>query len=339
MIEGRYFPPSSSRSRPARLWGVAGQLRLKIEGEEAIVHPRLAHVTDRLASVPRKLSFGDGGVFEAPPDADVDSFLATHGSFFTRLSRLEASWKFVAVAAVVTVGLLFAIYRYGIPLAAAGAAAVTPSALVTAMDRGTLETVERTFFSASKLDEAGQARVQALFDELAALSSSGELRLLVRDGGIIGANALALPGGTIIVTDQLVRLAKSDDEIAGVIGHEIGHVGGLHSLKQIYRVLGLGFMIGVVGGDASQIVDDVVTHAAAVQTLAYTREFEAEADAYSVELMMRAGRDPTAFVDLLDRLADDKPAAKKTGWLSTHPGTEDRRAAVSELARELGWRG
>jgi len=337
LIEGRYFAQGVSRSVPAKVWGVSGDLRLSVEGEEEVRRPALAAVSDRLANVPRKLSFADGGVFEAAPGADVDSLLGRHGSFFSRLSRLEGNWSFVAMAAIATVALLFGIYRYGIPAMASGAAAVTPPVIVEAIDRGTLETVERVFFSGSKLDEEEQARVRGLFDELTQLSGQTNLRLLVRDGGRIGANALALPGGTIVVTDQLIRKAKSDDEIAGVIGHEIGHVGGRHSLKQIYRVLGIAFIIGVIGGDSSQIVDDVVTQASALQTLAYTREFEEDADRYSVALMIRANRDPIAFVDLLDRIIGESKSDRKTGWLSTHPSNSDRRASVTAHAKELGY--
>ena len=64
----------------------------------------------------------------------------------------------------------------------------------------------------------------------------------------------ALPGGTVILTDQLVALAKNDDEIAGVLAHEIGHVKHRHSLKQLYRVLGIGFMISVIGGDSLAVL-------------------------------------------------------------------------------------
>ena len=163
--------------------------------------------------------------------------------------------------------------------------------------------------------------------------------MLFRDGGALGANAFALPGGTIVITDQLIELAENDDEIAGVLAHEIAHVQNRHSLQQIYRVLGIGFMIGIIGGDSSQIIDDVVTQAAALQQLAYTREFEEDADRRSVEIMVAAGRDPTAFVDLLDRITGKARAERDTGWLSTHPGNRDRRKAVTDLARQLGWDG
>lgn len=354
MIEGRYFPAGASGSSPARLWRSAGNLRLQLEGESDVRPVAHVHLSDRLGNVPRKITFDDGGVFEAAADANVDELMDTHASFFSRLSRLEANWKFAGFAVVATVILLFGIYRYGIPLAATGAATITPPIVLETMDRGTRETVDRTFFDESELGEERKAEIQAMFDELAELSEqkNPDLKLLFRDGGRLGANAFALPGGSIVITDQLVKKAVNDDEIAGVLAHEIGHVQGRHSLKQIYRVLGLFFMVGVIGGDSGQIVDDVIGQAAALQTLSYSREFENDADRRSVELMVKAGRDPTAFVSLLERLGDERKKKKSqnqgaqseksgsnTGWLSTHPATEDRREAVRKLARELGWEG
>ncbi|WP_048646643.1 M48 family metallopeptidase [Nitratireductor soli] len=341
MIQGRYFPPGSSRAISADLRNTEQGLILHLDRQDDVLQPGMPKVSDPLAGVPRKLTFADGGVFEAPHGADIDGLLRVRGGFFARLAQLEKSLAFVAVAAVAVVGLLFLIYRFGIPLLATGAAAVTPPVVVAAMDRGTLETVDRTVFSPSELDEETQARLRRIFGELSAMvePAGPQLRLLLREGGVVGANALALPGGTIIVTDDLVKLAETDDEIAGVMAHEIGHVRERHSLKQIYRVLGIGFMIGVIGGDASQLVDDVVTQAAAFQTLVYARGFEADADRFSVALMVRAGRDPTAFVDLLDRIVGTSGGSSETGWLSTHPGTQDRRQAVLEAARGLGWDG
>ena len=164
------------------------------------------------------------------------------------------------------------------------------------------------------------------------------LKLLFRDGGRLGANAIALPGGTIILTDQLVALAEKDDEIAGVLAHEIGHVTGRHSLKQIYRVLGIGFMITIIGGDSGQIVEDVIAQAVAIESLSYSRNFEIDADRQSVAIMVEAGRDPMAFVDLLDRILGQSSKDAKdtdTGWLSTHPGNADRRKEVAAYLESL----
>ncbi|EKF41056.1 peptidase M48 Ste24p [Nitratireductor indicus C115] len=338
MIEGRYFPPASSAVTSAVLSGTPEALRLQETGGQEPMMPVLQSVSDPVAGVPRKFTFADGGVFEAAPGADVDGFLGTHKSFFSRLTRFEANLKYIALAAMVTIGLLFVAYRHGIPLLASGAAVMTPAPIVAAIDFGTLETVDRTLFEPTELPEKRQEALRALFAELsfAAGKKGPPLQLLLRKGGkTIGANAIALPGGTIIVTDELVTLAATDDEIAGVMAHEIGHVRERHSLQQIYRVLGIGFMVALVGGDASQLVDDVVTQASAVQTLVYSREFETSADLYSVDLMSRVGRDPVSFVDLLDRIGKDDEAAQETYWFSTHPGMKERRAAVEKKIREL----
>jgi Zn-dependent protease with chaperone function len=339
MIEGRYFEVFRSGSRPARLWKADGELRLQLEGEAKARQPKLISVSEKLGTVPRKFVFEDGGVFEAPGDADVDGLMASHRSFFSRLSRIEANRRFAAVAVIVTVALLFGIYRYGLPLVASAAAYATPAGLLDLMDSGTLQTVDATLLGPSRLADGRKADVSELFGELAKVSGHQYpgLELQFRDGGSVGANAFALPGGTIIVTDQLVEMAKNNDEIAGVLAHEIGHVEHRHSLQQIYRLLGIGFMIGLVGGDSSQIVDDVVTQAAALQSLAYSREFEADADDRSVEIMIGAGRNPVAFVDLLERITQSDPGQEETGYLSSHPGTVDRRKAVSEKAKALGW--
>jgi predicted Zn-dependent protease len=158
-----------------------------------------------------------------------------------------------------------------------------------------------------------------------------------RDGGRLGANAIALPGGTIILTDQLVALAKSEDEIAGVLAHEIGHVTERHSLRQIYRALGIGFMAAVIIGDTSQLLDNVIAQAAVLDTLSYSRQFERDADAKSVELMTAAGRDPVAFISLLDRIFEKAGVdSDDAGWLSTHPGNENRREEVQKKIDALG---
>ena len=233
--------------------------------------------------------------------------------------------------------LLIGTFRYGLPAMANAAAAVTPKAVFSLIDAGALDTVDRVFFSESNLDQSRRQELTSIFEELIEVAGeeSPPLNLLYRDGGRIGANAIALPGGTIILTDQLAALAEKDDEIAGVLAHEIGHVAERHSLRQIYRVLGVAFMVSVIGGDSGQIVEDVIAQAVAIESLSYSRKFESEADRYSVEVMLKAGRDPFAFVDLLDRVVGkhsgsaSKAEGEDTGWFSTHPGNQDRRRDVA----------
>jgi Zn-dependent protease with chaperone function len=92
----------------------------------------------------------------------------------------------------------------------------------------------------SKLPLERQQSLTQQFEDLVLLAQElnyphiDNMQLLFRDGGSVGANAFALPGGTVIATDQFIQLSENDDEIIAVLAHEIGHVRHQHSLRQIY---------------------------------------------------------------------------------------------------------
>ena len=110
-----------------------------------------------------KITFQDGSVFECSDNDAVDTFFGHGDSFFSRLNRAEASWKFVGFAVVATVVLLVGIYRYGLPAMASAAASVTPASVSKLIDAGALDTVDRVLFSESKLEETRKDRAQRTF--------------------------------------------------------------------------------------------------------------------------------------------------------------------------------
>ncbi|MEM9277159.1 MAG: M48 family metallopeptidase [Pseudomonadota bacterium] len=331
-LSGRFYFPDSSAVAEAELRYQNNGFRVTVLETGEMHFPELRELGDRIGNVPRKIYFTDGSVFECADNDAVDLAFGKSGHFASRLTKAEGSWRFVIVATVVTFACLFGIYRYGIPAAATFAANNTPSAIISAIDSGAQDTVDRVLLDESNLPQARKDELTVLFNEVAEASGHKDppLQLVFRDGGRIGANALALPGGTIILTDQLEALAKHEDELAGVFAHEIGHVNERHSLRQIYRVLGLTFMISLIGGDSGQIVEDVAGQFVLLETFSYTREFETSADTYAVKVMSELDRNPMAFVDLLDRLLDKYGIDKdrETSWLDTHPVNKDRRENV-----------
>ncbi len=337
-LAGRYFPTGTSASHHALLEGRGEKLAVTgIEGADDVL-VQFAELGDRLGNLPRKIYFTDGSVFECPENDAVDLVFGKDKHLSSRLTKLEGSWKFVLAACVATVILIAGIYRYGLPVAANFAAWATPSSAVALIDDGALDTVDRVMFNPSAMGEDDRARYTSLFAELVEASGNdpSNIKLLFRDGGRLGANAVALPGGTVILTDQLAELAENDDEIAGVLAHEIGHVFGRHSLRQIYRALGIGFMVAIVIGDTSQLLDNVVGQLALLDTLSYSRQFETDADSTSVKIMLKAGRDPVAFVDLLDRVFGSIGVdGNEKSWLSTHPGNDNRRENVKKQVERL----
>src|SRR5581483_9059372 len=108
------------------------------------------------------------------------------------------------------------------------------------------------------------------------------------------ANAIALPGGHVYVFEGLIKQARSPDELAGVVAHELGHVAHRDGTRSLLQAAGLSFLFGVLLGDFTGGGLVVIAAKTAMQS-AYTRKVEAAADAYSVDLVTRIGGDPRAF--------------------------------------------
>ena len=332
-LQGRFFRTGSTAVQDAKLQKNGPIFQLVLESEAKAQPVEIESVTDRLAGVAHKIVLKDIGVFECSDNDGIDAILGDGNNFFNRITHIENSLPLVVVFSILTVAVLVALYRLGIPALANGAAKVTPVSVLSLMDKSSLQIVDKVIFLKSDLPDKRRDEIRILFAELIKQSGPRDLQfnLLFRNGGKMGANAIALPGGTVIITDQLIKLSKSDDELSGVLAHEIGHGELRHSLRQIYRVLGIGFMISVIGGDSGQLVEDVVTQATALGNLAYSRKFESEADLHSANLLVGLGRDPFAFIELLDRMTKRKGVENKTDWYSTHPGTFDRRANVNKF--------
>jgi predicted Zn-dependent protease len=150
-------------------------------------------------------------------------------------------------------------------------------------------------------------------------------------------NAFAVPGGYLYVNIGLIRAAANESELAGVIGHEIGHVVGKHGVKQMTRQLGLAAVaqlaLGENQSELKQMVANLTTNGVLMK---YSRDAEREADGYAVQEMYDAGIDPegmATFFEKLLKLQKGRPSKLKQ-LFSTHPPTTERIAAVrSHIAK------
>ena len=144
-------------------------------------------------------------------------------------------------------------------------------------------------------------------------------------------NAFAVPGGYLYVNIGLIRAAENESELAGVIGHEIGHVVGKHGVKQMTRQLGLAAVAQLALGENQSKLEQMVAGLAANGVLMkYSRDAEREADGHAVQEMYDAGIDPegmATFFEKLLKLQKGKPS-KLEQMFSTHPPTAERIAAV-----------
>ena len=150
-------------------------------------------------------------------------------------------------------------------------------------------------------------------------------------------NAFAVPGGYLYVNIGLIRAAENESELAGVIGHEIGHVVGKHGVKQLTRQLGLAAVAQLALGEDQSKLEQMVAGLAANGVLTkYSRDAEREADIYAVQEMYDAGIDPegmATFFEKLRKLQKSRPS-KLQQLFATHPLTTERITAVrSQISR------
>ncbi|OCP16861.1 MULTISPECIES: M48 family metallopeptidase [unclassified Ensifer] len=336
---GEWHPAGSSRSVPSRLIEDGAELKARDEAGGELAAGAFAAVdfSARVGAIPRRAEFPDGSLFETTDNDAIDRFLKGKGK-----TSLVHEWErfhprlIAVVLATVLCGM--AIYRYAVPALVEVAVLVTPPIVPKIMSASTLETMDRTLLDTSALAAERQQKIRDGFNAIARLSDRGEggYTLNFRKGGTIGPNAFALPDGTLIVTDELVELAGDDTEmIVGVLAHEIGHVELEHSLRQIYRAAGVAGLIMMIGGDIGSGAEDILVQGAGLLSLSYSRAAEAAADRHSVELMLKARRDPTAIARFFDLLEKELGDSSDTSILATHPGTPERRKAILDYAGEL----
>ncbi len=340
---GEWHPPGSSHSVVARLLAGNGNL-VATAGDVVLANADtgLVEISPRVGSIPRRLTFPDGSVFETGDNDGVDAWLRLRkGARAGLIHGLEAFRPRLIAFTLAVVLLTVAILRYAVPVLVEVAVWVTPPFVPEMIGASALSSLDGTLLHPSKLPDDRKAMLSAEFQKLAAVSQggAGAYRLEFRDGGPIGPNAFALPNGSLIVTDDLIKLAGSDDVmVLGVLGHEIGHVEYKHTLHQIYRMAGVTALILLVAGDVGSGVQDILTQGSAILSLSYSRAAEAEADRRSVELMRAAGYDPSALARFFTRLEATTGDHGDTSMLSTHPGTPERQRAVIDYANELASR-
>ena len=154
-------------------------------------------------------------------------------------------------------------------------------------------------------------------------------------------NAFATPGGYLYVYTGLLMAADNEAQLAGVWGHESGHVVARHSAQQMVNEMGLQTVIEVaLGQNPNQLAQLASTLAAKGALLAYSREDETQADEYGARYSAQAGYDPHGIIQFFEKLKameGNQPAFAK--YLSDHPATEDRITHLQQYIKEKGLTG
>ncbi len=272
--------------------------------------------------------------FLSPPDAAMAAKLpraVKYGGFIDRIGLGGAMVGFAVVSAG-AVALFAAMPQWLAPMVPYSWEQKLGGAMVGDFGGRLCQTPE---------GNAALARLEAKLDD------HGE-DLDIHVANIEMVNAVALPGGKIIIFQGLLDEAKSSDELAGVLAHEIGHVRRRHVMQSLLRQMGLSLLLGGVDGDAGGTLNGLLS-------MAYGRDAERDADSWSIARMGDANIDPTDTANFFVRMSGNGPdkdgkakadldgkgegkavahdeaeaakAERAMSYLATHPANADRTKA------------
>lgn len=333
---GGYFDGRSSLRRDVSVTLSGDFLLVSGEGIDLRFPVREARTTSPVGSVRRAVRFPDGGICEVEDSALLEAIdlLTGKGKAVGELHRWEKSLTRAVIALLVTAAVVWGFMKFGIPRLATRAAFAIPPETEAILGRQSLSFLDKVVFVPSTLPPDRKQTLATRFAGAARTFPQVKTpRLEFRGGGAIGANALALPSGVVVITDELVMLARNDDEVVAVLAHELGHVERRHIMRHILQSSAAGLLMATLTGDILSATSLSATLPTALVEAKFSRDFEREADDAAARFLLAQHIPLRRFTDLLERLQADherkmrrarQDGEKVTDYLSSHPPTQER---------------
>lgn len=331
-VAARYFDGRSAKAHPVYLTGAGSRLWIEGEGLQRIIAIAELDISEPLASAPRLLRLPDGAFCEVTDQGGLEQILEQAGHRSSLVVRAQQSWMLALLSLPILCAAAVAAYVWGLPALSSHLAERVPAPAVAALSARTLEFLDDHLLAESQLPPARQTEIAQGFAALPGLDRRQTYEILFRSSPA-GPNALALPDGRLVLLDDLVTLADSDEQIFAVLGHELGHVHHRHGLRQMLQATALGVLTAWWFGDTSTLL---VAAPTALLNARYSRGLETEADAYAVSLLRSSGLSPRRLGEMLGKLGNAVPEkTRSAGWLdylSSHPVPRERIEAIEAAA-------
>ena len=330
-----YYDGKTSARTPVRVHAMPDSLHIAAATLKLEVPLDQVRVDSPVPGTRGAIHLPGGAQLQTDDHAALQALLPSANRLEKWVHGLERRWPLALATLVVVVGLSVWGVKYGLPLAAEFAAGFVSPDLEAKLGQQTLSTLDATLCAPSKVYPQAQQSLQDAFGVLTAgLDDGYRYRLELRDCHRMGPNAVALPGGEIVLTDALVGLAQNDAQVSAVLAHEIGHVRHRHGLRSLLQAAGLAALFSALTGDAVSITSLAVALPTVLLQNGYSRQFEDEADSYAFERLKAVGLSPRDFAEILARLEDyrkwetgaDKSDSGEPAldYLSSHPATAKR---------------
>ncbi len=339
--------------------------RIGIQGShKAAISLNAVRISPRIGNTARYIEFPDGGMFESDENDAIDELASRleEGGISGLIHRFESSKRLVTLTLLTVVLGAWLFVQFGIPHFSREVAMMLSDEQVSYLGVDVLKSMDEHLLEESELSRERQDELRSIFQSILESLQTDNMRLEFRKGGKIGANAFALPDGTIVFMDELVVLADDDQEIVSIMLHEIGHVQNRHSLRMAIQGFSLAIVITMITGDVSASSSIVTSLPAVLIESGYSRDMETEADTYSLVYMLNHDINPIHFATMMGKLEashnsvfsacreeggktsdcldkamqgsqeEDADGESLTGYFSSHPGTAERIRRFEEAA-------
>lgn len=338
IFTGIYFDGRAAAAHQIHLIVKVRAIQLLGHGIDLLVPITQVRFNEPFAHAPGVLDLGNGAHCEFHDNQKILQKALRYRP--TRVERWQTRWQAALVAILIMIGLLFSAYHWGIPKLAAIAVVKIPASTETTLGAEMMPVLDKSLFKPSALPENRKQQVREIFDNIKPEHPRLPMHLLFRSSPQMGPNAVALPGGSIVVTDQMVAaLAPKDGdltgtpalELAGVLAHEIGHIELRHTLRALLANSAVTVLTATLFGDFSALVTAIPVILIGSD---YSRDMESEADAYAVQLLEQHHISPGYMADvfeLLHKKSQQNPLNRTPRWMrfatdftASHPTDETR---------------
>lgn len=270
---------------------------------------------------PLIIEFSSGERLEiAPEDINEELLAYCLKKKSQKLLKLESSKLYIAICAGVTVSILIVLTQVILPRLSDEVATHIPQRWANSFDKQILKGLSQRFFAESELPPKEQERLRLYLSS----KSGGKIQILFRK--VKMANAFALAGNTVVISDELVELMDSDLEILAIYLHELGHLKERHVLSSLISSSVIGVIAFTVIGDMTGISESALGLGATILNYKNSREYEKRADAFAYQKLRELKISEYCFVSALKKLEKkyEKELEDVPSYFSTHPGFEER---------------
>lgn len=294
-----------------------------------------------IPGLPVDIEFSEGALF-IPDDS---TFRWPGMSNNHRLAEwLESHWLTVLSSVIIVPLFMWSMLTHVLPGASHAAVAFLPDSIAESMGEQTLYILDKTYFDPTELSEQQQQDVKTQWQSIVTeLDLSEDQYQLHFRKFKMGANAMALPDGSIIVTDDIVTLMEKDpNALIAVLLHEIGHVEHKHSLKMVAQTTATTLLFAMMFGDIEGAGELILGTGTGLLQSSFSRDMEREADEFSYQNLPKFNISPAAFADAMTLLVESHSSAEDSSenstegnditnslnhwlhYLSSHPETQER---------------